>query len=63
MDKYYGSLTISRLNAAIKALTEAREYAADARAPEWILFNLRKMSHGIQNRIDNILTLRELEKD
>jgi len=58
MDNYHSALATSCLNEAIKKLTEARQYAADANAPTWLLSNLKKMSHGIQNRINDILSLR-----
>ena len=62
MDNYYSDLTTLKLNEAVKALSEAQQYAADANAPDWLLSNLKKMSHGIQNRIDDILILRKPKK-
>jgi len=59
MDNYHSDLATSSLSEAIKELTKARQYAADANAPTWLLDNLKRMSHGIQNRINDILALRK----
>ena len=59
MDSYYSHLAITKLNEAEKAMAEARQYAADAKAPEWMIKSMSKITNGIRNRIDEILQLRE----
>jgi len=62
MDSYFSDLTIHKLTESRKALIEAREFALDAKAPKWMLQNLKKMTSGIQNRIEDILQLRVSRK-
>ncbi len=58
MKSYYSDLTVLKLNEASKAMVEARQYAADADAPSWMLKNMKSTVRGIQNRIDDILKMR-----
>lgn len=59
MDSYYADLTNECLHNSIKELNRARQYAKSANAPDWLLSNLTKTIHAIQNRIDDITALRE----
>ena len=62
MDDYYSDLATLKLHEATKALTEAMQYAQDAKAPSLILINLKKIKSGINNRINDILILRKPRK-
>jgi len=59
MDNYYISLTLSKLNDVLKALTEAIQYAEDAQVYNYTLVNLYRMHSSICNRIKEILDQRE----
>jgi len=62
MDQYYSDLTTSAMNKAVDNLISAYQYAQDANAPERILHSIDKLRHGAQNRINDILDMREPRK-
>ena len=63
MERHYSDLATSSLRKAFDAMTDARQYASDAEAPEWIIKNMKKLSSGIRNRIEDILHLRKPDKE
>jgi len=62
MDDYYSDLATLKLHVATKALTEAIQYAQDAKAPLWMLKSLKKNKSSINNRINDILIIRKPRK-
>jgi len=59
MDNYFSDLTTASLDKALTALIEARQYAHNANAPDWLLKNLTRTSNSIQNRINDIIARRK----
>ena len=62
MDSYYSDLTTSALQKALNEMKNARQYAANAKAPEYMLKSMKKISSGIHNKINEVLSLRTIKR-